>query len=78
MRYLDSQLNGRFRDCRGCDKVLNNLKSRLMLWKTCYLLMGGKMVLIKSVICSMPIIQMSVGVFLEGVKRKIHDLIGIF
>lgn len=46
VRYL--QLDGRLQDCQEWDKVLNNLRSRLMLWNTHYLLMGGKVVLIKS------------------------------
>lgn len=43
-------------------------------WQSEYLSMGGRVVLIQLVLNSIPIYQILVNVFLEGVKKNLHGL----
>lgn len=54
--------------------VIDKIKSRLATWKRRYLSFGGRIVLIKSVLCSLPIFYMSIFKMPEGVIKCIEPI----
>lgn len=54
--------------------MLDLVQGRLESWQSRYLFMGGRLVLIRSVLSSIPIYHMSVNVLPVGVKKKLHGL----
>lgn len=78
MKYLGLQLGARRRDTQRWNRVVGLVRSRLESWKSRYLLMGGRLVLIHLVLSSLPVYQMSGSVLPEGVRRKLHRMLSHF
>lgn len=58
--------------------MLDLVRRILESWQYRFLSMGGRLVLIRLVLSSIPIYQMSVNVLLDGVKKKLHSLFSRF
>lgn len=54
--------------------VIDKVRSRLASWKRRYISFGGRVVLIKSVLCSLPIFYMSLFKMPEGVIKSIESI----
>lgn len=58
--------------------MLDLVRGKQESWPMRFLLMGDRLVLIHLVLSSIPIFQMPVNVLPEGIKKKLHSLVGRF
>lgn len=54
--------------------IIDKVRTKLASWKKRYLSFGGRIVLIKSVLCSLPIFYMSLFKMPEGVTKSIESI----
>lgn len=76
--YLGVPLGGKIFDVNGWDHVVDLFRSKLVMWKSCHLSMGGRLTLIKSMVCSILIYSLSVRILATRVKNILQGLMGRF
>lgn len=79
LRYqINLQLGGRRWDIQNWNPLLDGVRAHLVSWQTRYLSIEGRLVLVRSVLSSIPIFHMTVNIMPDGVKRKLHRLFSRF
>lgn len=78
MKYLGLHLGGRLCDCQSWNKVMEVFRAQLAIWKICHLLMGGRLILIKAILSSLPVFQMPLVILPVGIIRKLQGLMSHF
>lgn len=73
--YLGLSIDGDPRRLEFWDPVLNTIKSRLMKWQSRFLSFGGRLVLIKFVLTSLPVYALS---FFKALSDIISSIESIF
>lgn len=58
--------------------MLDLVRTRLACWQSRFLSMGGRLVLIQSVLNYIPIYRMSLTILPEDIKRKFHGFFSRF
>nr|GEW94428.1 RNA-directed DNA polymerase, eukaryota [Tanacetum cinerariifolium] len=72
--YLGVKIGGRMRCINSWEEIINKILSRLSRWKMKTLLIGGRLMLFKSVLGAMPIYYMSMFKVPKLVLKKIESI----
>jgi len=76
--YLGLPIGGNVRRLSFWEPIINRIKSRLTGWNSKHLSMGGCLVLLKSVMSSLPVYALSFFKVLPGIVSSIESLFNCF
>jgi hypothetical protein len=76
--YLGLPIGGDARRLSFWDPVVNKIRSQLSGWKSRFLSYGGRLVLLKSVLTSLPIYALSFFIAPSGIISSIESLLNEF
>ena len=76
--YLGLPIGGNARRLSFWEPIINRIKSRLSGWNSKHLSMGGRLVLLKSVLSSLPVYALSFFKALLGIVSSIESMFNFF
>ncbi|GJX28013.1 putative RNA-directed DNA polymerase, eukaryota, reverse transcriptase zinc-binding domain protein [Tanacetum coccineum] len=74
MKYLGVPVGGNMARCSNWNAIIHKFSSKLSLWKTRLLSVGGRLSLIKSVLGSLPTYYMSIYMMPATVQKKLEAM----
>lgn len=76
--YLGNPIGGRILDCSSFNPLVDIFRSILFQWKCRHLFMADRCILLKSVLCSIPVYILSLRVLPMRVRTTLHGLMSRF
>nr|GFB17952.1 RNA-directed DNA polymerase, eukaryota [Tanacetum cinerariifolium] len=73
-RYLGVMVGGNMSRCKAWSDIVSKLSSYLSMWKTKTLSIGGRLTLLKSVLCVSPLYCMSIFKAPKGVLKEMESI----
>lgn len=78
MMYLGLPLGDRILNCATWNHVIEIFRSKLTLWKTRHMSLGGCLILIKSVLGDIPIYPLSIRLLHVRIRNSLHNIMTKF
>ncbi|KAL5728306.1 hypothetical protein ACHQM5_001405 [Ranunculus cassubicifolius] len=76
--YLGLPLGAKFKDGRVWENMVEKFRKRLAMWKRVYLSKGGRLVLVKSTLLSLPVYMLSLFVLPSSVAKELEKIVRCF
>lgn len=76
--YIGIPLRSRVLDCNRWNHVIEIFRSKLVIWKTMHISLGGRLTLIMFVLNSIPIYALYVRILFVHVYNTLNRLISLF